>query len=158
VHNRYVGNHNACPTPGTRRPRLNLTDKDQLHYGDSDPNNLGRHPRIQDAQRSPSPDACGPQAFARRIWQTPFLACFHVPLNIIKYSRDTKPYCVVGRFLPHLSSRQGRRQSLRHPIATTIPHEKCSSMARAPPHAQHPLMGKLQAHLRRELSRHVHAP
>ena len=87
----YVGNHNARLTRGARRPGPDSADKDQLHYGDSDPDNHGRHPRIQDAQRSPSPDACGPQAFVKRFRQTPFLVHFRVPPNIVKYSRDSNP-------------------------------------------------------------------
>ena len=45
---RYVGNHNARPTQGARCPGLDLVGKDQLHYGDSDPDNHGRHPRVRD--------------------------------------------------------------------------------------------------------------
>jgi hypothetical protein len=29
--------------------------------------------------------------FAKKIWQMSFPACFHVPLNIVKYFRDTNP-------------------------------------------------------------------
>ena len=87
--NRYVRNHNACPTQGARRLGPDLAGKDQPHYGDSDPDNHGRYPRTQDAQCSPSPDACGPQAFVKRIQQTSFLACFHMSSNIVKYSGDT---------------------------------------------------------------------
>jgi hypothetical protein len=68
-----------------------MTNGDQLYTGDSDPDDHGRQPWIWDAQRSPSPDACGPQAFAKRIRQTPFPARFRAPPNITKYSGDTNP-------------------------------------------------------------------
>jgi hypothetical protein len=66
-------------------------NRDQLYYGNSDPNNYGHHPRIRDAWHSLSLDACGPQAFAKKIRQTPFLALFCALPNITKYSRDTNP-------------------------------------------------------------------
>ena len=88
---RNIKNFNACPTQGARHPRLDWVGKDQIHYGDNNPNNHGHHPRVWDARRSPSPDACGPLVFVKRIWQTPFSACFRAPPNIVKYSRDINP-------------------------------------------------------------------
>ena len=38
---RYIGNFKARPTQGARRPVPDWVGKDQLHYGDSDPNNHG---------------------------------------------------------------------------------------------------------------------
>jgi hypothetical protein len=57
---RYIGNFNAHPTQGARRLRPDWVGKDQLHYGHSDSNNHDRHPRVQDARCSLSPDTYGP--------------------------------------------------------------------------------------------------
>jgi hypothetical protein len=57
-HSCYVGNHNACSIQGAKRPMQDLVGRDLLHYSDSDPDNHGRQPRIQDAQCSSSLDAC----------------------------------------------------------------------------------------------------
>jgi hypothetical protein len=66
-----------------------MANGDQLYTGDSDPDDHGRQPWIRDAQRSPSPDACGPQAFTKRIRRTLFPARFRAPSNVTKYSEDT---------------------------------------------------------------------
>jgi hypothetical protein len=48
---------------------------------------------VRDAQHSPSLDACGTQAFTKRIQQTPFSAHFRAPSNIVKYSREPTLSC-----------------------------------------------------------------
>jgi len=76
-----------------------LANRDQPHYGDSDPDNHGRHPKIRDARRSPSPNACGSQAFAKKIWQTPFPVWFRTPPNItnaVVWLKDFRLACRAG--------------------------------------------------------------
>ena len=41
LHSRYVRNYNAHLAQGTRRPELDLANRDRLHYGDSDLDNHG---------------------------------------------------------------------------------------------------------------------
>jgi hypothetical protein len=42
----FVMNRDAHPTQGARRGEPNLANIDHQHYGDSDPDNHGRHPKI----------------------------------------------------------------------------------------------------------------
>ena len=76
------------------------------HDGNSNLDNYGRHPRIRDARHSLSPNACDPEAFAKRIRQTPLPARFHAPSNIVKYSEDTNPTVWLEDF--RLTYRAGR--------------------------------------------------
>jgi hypothetical protein len=128
AHSHYVRNHNARSVQGARHHGPHLVGRDLPHYRDSDPDNHGRHPRIRDARSSPIPDACGPQAFARRIRQTLFLTWFRAPLNIIKYSRDTNPAVWLEDF--RLACRAGGVDNDLFIIQYLVIYlKKCPSMA-----------------------------
>jgi hypothetical protein len=61
---RFIGNHNANQARAAQRLEPGMANGDQLYTDNSDPDDHSRQPRIRDARRSLSPDACIPRAFA----------------------------------------------------------------------------------------------